>query len=101
MRGGGPVRRTLEAEADAYIGAVLDRIAEAGEAGLRRAVLGLLEPGNRWNPLTRQLIGQITSHDPEDCSTLDSARYEDDGGDFPGGGWLRRAGGAACGRRSP
>jgi monoamine oxidase len=81
--GGGPVPRTLEAEADAYIGAVLGRIAAAGEAGLDVPFSDYLEPGNRWNPLTRQLIGQITSHDPEDCSTRDSARYEDGGGDFP------------------
>lgn len=81
--GGGPASTKLEADADAYIGAVLGRIAAAGEAGLDVPYSDYLEAGNRWNPLTRQLIGQITSHDPEDCSTGDSARYEDGGGDFP------------------
>jgi monoamine oxidase len=44
---------------------------------------GYLEPGNRWNPLMDHIIGQITSHAPENCSTLDAARYVDEGGDFP------------------
>jgi monoamine oxidase len=81
--GGGHVPQVLEAEADDYLGAVLDRIAAAGGAGLDRPFSDYLESGNRWNPLTRLVIGQITSHDPEDCSTLDSARYDGDGGDFP------------------
>jgi monoamine oxidase len=81
--GGGQVPQALEAEADEYIGAVLGRIAAAGEAGLDVPFSNCLDPGNRWNQLARLVIGQITSHDAEDCSTLDSARYEGDGGDFP------------------
>ena len=81
--GGGPVPQTLEAEADAYIGAVLGRIAAAGGAGLDAPFSDYFEAGNRWNPLTRLVIGQITSHDAADCSTRDSARYDGDGGDFP------------------
>jgi monoamine oxidase len=73
----------LEAEADAYIGEVMERIFAAGEAGEDVAFSRFLEEGNVWNPLLRQIIGQITSHDPEDCSTADSARYVDEGGDFP------------------
>jgi monoamine oxidase len=81
--GGRPVPDAVLEEAGAYIDQVLTRAAEAGAAGLDVAYSEFLEPGNRWNTLIRRLIGQITSHDPEDCSTLDSARYEDEGGDFP------------------
>lgn len=81
--GGGPVAGQVKEEADAYIDQVLMRIDEAGAAGLDVAYSDFLEPGHRWNPLVRQLIGQITSHDPKDCSTLDAARYEGEGGDFP------------------
>lgn len=81
--GGGPLPTDVQAEATDYILDVLTRIAEAGAAGLDVAFSDYLEPGSRWNLLMRHVIGQITSHDPEDCSTLDSARYEDEGGDFP------------------
>ena len=81
--GGGPVTPDIEDEANAYIERVLNRISEAGAEGRDVAYSEFLDPGNRWNPLVRLLIGQITSHDPRDCSTLDSARYEDEGGDFP------------------
>lgn len=80
---GGPVPAAIEAEADAYMGQVFARIAAAGAEGRDEAFTAAMEPGNRWNPLLRLLIGQVTSHDPEDCSTLDSARYEEEGGDFP------------------
>lgn len=81
--GGGPLPEEVQAEATDYILDVLTRIAEAGAEGLDVPFSDYLEPGNRWNLLMRHVIGQITSHDPEDCSTLDSARYEDEGGDFP------------------
>lgn len=81
--GGGPLPKPEQAEATRYIIDVLTRIGEAGADGRDVAFADYLEPGNRWNPLMRHVIGQITSHDPEDCSTLDYARYEDEGGDFP------------------
>jgi monoamine oxidase len=60
------------------------RIDKAGAKGNDVAFSDFIEDrATRWNMLVRQVIGQITSHDPEDCSTLDSARYEDEGGDFP------------------
>jgi monoamine oxidase len=80
---GGPALAPVVEEARNYIGEVLARIETAGTAGGDVAFSDLMEPGHRWNPLLRLLIGQITSHDPKDCSTLDSARYEDEGGDFP------------------
>jgi monoamine oxidase len=70
-------------ELGAYMDKVMTRIDEAGASGLDVAFSDFMESGNRWNPLFRQMIGQITSHDPKDCSTLDTARYEDEGGDFP------------------
>lgn len=70
-------------EVGTYIEKVMARIDTAGASGLDVAFSDFMEPGNRWNPLLRQMIGQITSHDPKDCSTLDTARYEDEGGDFP------------------
>jgi monoamine oxidase len=74
---------SLNAEAGSYIETVLTRAEEAGASGRDVAFSDFMEPNNRWNALLRQLVGQITSHDPRDCSTLDSARYEDEGGDFP------------------
>ncbi len=70
-------------EAGGYIDDVLRRIDKAGAKGKDVVFSDFIEEGNPWNMLVRQLIGQITSHDPEDCSTLDSWRYEEDGGDFP------------------
>ena len=70
-------------EAGDYLESVLGRVEKAGEAGRDVAFSDFMSPGNRWNPLLRQTVGQITSHDPKDCSTLDSWRYEDEGGDFP------------------
>lgn len=80
---GGAVPEHVIAEAGGYIEQVLGRIAEAGAAGRDVAFSDFMEEGNRWNPLLRQTVGQITSHDPANCSTLDSWRYEDEGGDFP------------------
>lgn len=79
----GGVPASVEAEASEAIGGYLGRVAAAGAAGRDVAFADYLAPGNRWNPLIRRLVAQITSLDPEDCSTLDYARYEDDGGDFP------------------
>lgn len=81
--GGGPLPEAVQAEASSYVAAMLTRIAEAGEISPDMPLSSYLESGNRWNQLTRQIINQITSHDPEDCSTLDYAGYIDDGGDFP------------------
>ena len=81
--GGGPLPDDVQAEAADYIVTILDRIGDAGGAGLDVPFSNFLEPGNRWNALMRHIIGQITSHDAEDCSTLDYGRYEGDGGDFP------------------
>lgn len=83
LSGGRPVPPALEVAADAYFIRVMSGIDAAGEDGRDVAYAAFLDRGNRWNPLVRQIIGQITSHDPEQCSTLDSARYVDEGGDFP------------------
>lgn len=80
---GGPLPEAEQAEAGDYIEKVLTAVYEAGAAGRDVAFSDFLDPGNRWNILTRQLIGQITSSDPEFCSTLDAARYDLEGGDFP------------------
>ncbi len=70
-------------EAGTYMDDVLRRIDKAGAKGKDVAFSDFIEEGNSWNMLVRQVIGQITSHDPEDCSTLDSYRYDEEGGDFP------------------
>ena len=80
MGNGGPLPEAVQAEAVDYIVDVLTRLSEATEDVPFSASL---EPGNRWNPLMDHIIGQITSHDPQNCSTLDYARYIEDGGDFP------------------
>ena len=83
LHAAGGVPEAVEEETHRAIGAYLDRVTAAGEAGQDVAFADYLEQGNRWNPLIRRLVAQITSLDPEDCSTLDYARYEDEGGDFP------------------
>jgi monoamine oxidase len=83
LHAAGGMPEAVEAEADQAIGGYLDRVTAAGAAGQDVAFADYLEQGNRWNPLIRRLVAQITSLDPEDCSTLDYARYEDEGGDFP------------------
>lgn len=81
-KGGSAPDEAIE-ESGQYLEKVLGGVDEAGAAGRDVAFSDFMEPGNRWNPLARQMIGLITSHDPKDCSTLDTARYEDEGGDFP------------------
>ena len=79
----GPLPEAAQMEAMGYIETVLDAVHAAGAAGRDVAFSDFMDPQNRWNTLTRQLIGQITSLDPELCSTRDFARYDSDGGDFP------------------
>ena len=81
-RGGKPDDAMLEASRDALLGA-LDQIGAAGEAGRDVAFAGVVDTGDPWFPLTRRTLTQITSQEPEDCSTLDYARYSDEGGDYP------------------
>ena len=80
---GGPLPAAEQAEAMDYIETVLNAAHDAGAAGRDVAFSDFMDPRNRWNTLTRQLMGQITSRDPEQCSTLDFARYDFEGGDFP------------------
>jgi monoamine oxidase len=81
--GGEPLPDVVQAEANDYIIGALTRIPEPAEDEPDLPFSHYLDPGNRWNQLTRQIINQITSHEPEDCSILDYARYVDEGGDFP------------------
>lgn len=83
LHAAGGVPEAVEAEAEQAIGAYFDRVTAAGEAGQDVAFADYLAQGNRWNPMIRRLVAQITSLDPEDCSTLDYARYDGEGGDFP------------------
>ena len=80
---GGPLPAAAQAEAMDYIEAVLGAAHEAGAAGRDVAFSDVMDAQHRWNTLTRQLFGQITSLDPEQCSTRDFARYQQEGGDFP------------------
>lgn len=77
---GGPLPDPVQEEAIDDIVDVLERLPNAVDDV---AFSNFLEPGNRWNPLMNHIIGQITSHDPADCSTLDYSRYVEDGGDYP------------------
>lgn len=77
---GGPAPEALASEAGAYVVEMLSRLGDAeGDVAFSKVI----DTGSRWTPLIRNIIGQITSHDPEDCSTLDYARYIEEGGDFP------------------
>jgi len=80
---GGPLPEAVQAEAAQYITKALDDIIAAGKAGRDVPFSDFIDPASRWFPLLHQLIGQITSIDPENCSTLDASRYVYDGGDFP------------------
>lgn len=80
---GGPLPEALQAEAVAYTSQALEDIIAAGHAGRDVPFSDIIDPSSRWYPLLRQLIGQITSIDPEHCSTLDAARYDYGEGDFP------------------
>ncbi|WP_421696126.1 flavin monoamine oxidase family protein [Aestuariivirga sp.] len=80
---GGPLPDEVQAEAVDEVVAALDRIGAAGATGLDVPFSDRLDPASRWNPLIRNIIGQITSHEAENCSTLDYARYVEEGGDFP------------------
>jgi monoamine oxidase len=81
--GGGQLPEAVQAEAIDYIVDVLTRISASGRDEHDAPFSSFLDPSNRWNTLTRQIINQITSHEAEDCSTEDYARYIDEGGDFP------------------
>lgn len=61
----------------------LDAVYEAGAEGRDVAYSDVIDMDDPWITYTRRVIHQITSHEPEDCSTLDTARYEDEGGDYP------------------
>lgn len=61
----------------------LGAIDEAGRQGRDIAFSDVISKTDPWYPLTRRIIHQITSHEPEDCSALDFSRYDEEGGDFP------------------
>lgn len=61
----------------------LERIAAAGAAGQDIAAAALFDAADPWHRITRRIFTLITSHEPEDCSTLDSSRYIDTGEDWP------------------
>ncbi len=83
LGGGRLAPRSLLTESGHRLMAVLDACVAAGEAGRDIAFSELMTPGDLWNDYIRMIVHQITSHEPEDCSTLDYARYVDDGGDYP------------------
>lgn len=77
---GGPLPEEVQADAVDHI---VDGLTRLGNVTEDVRFSDHLEPESRWNRLMEHIIGQITSHDPADCSTLDYARYVEDGGDFP------------------
>ncbi|MFO1132093.1 MAG: NAD(P)/FAD-dependent oxidoreductase [Hyphomicrobiales bacterium] len=79
----GPLPAGVQAEIAQYIVKALEAFIAAGAAGRDVPFTDLFDATSRWYPLLHQLIGQITSIDPEHCSTLDASRYVYDGGDYP------------------
>ena len=61
----------------------LESCSEAGEQGRDIAFSDAMDASGPWHLLNRRVVHQITSHEPEDSSTLDYARYVDEGGDYP------------------
>ena len=81
--GGAPLPDAMQDEAASSVIGALSRIEDWDPASPDRPFSDVLDPGDRWTPLTRRIIAQITSHDAEDCSTADYDRYVEAGGDFP------------------
>lgn len=81
--GGREADRKSLASAGQSLMTFLDACAAAGESGEDVAFSNFMQPDDPWEPLNRRIVHQITSHEPEDCSTRDYARYVEDGGDFP------------------
>jgi monoamine oxidase len=72
---GGPLPAGVQAEIARYITRALEDFIGAGAAGRDVPFTDVFDRASRWYPLLHQLVGQITSIDPENCSTLDAARY--------------------------
>lgn len=83
LRNGTIAGRDLLTSSMQSLMAALDAIDAAGAEGRDVAFSDVIDTKDPWYPLTRRVIHQITSHEPEDCSTLDFARYDEEGGDFP------------------
>lgn len=80
---GGIAGAAMLAENALSFAAAYGKIAQAGREGRDIAFSAVLDQADPWYRLTRRTLSQITSHEPEDCSILDYARYIDEGGDFP------------------
>lgn len=81
--GGGPLPAAVQEEAAASVIGALSRIDAWQQDGADRPFSDVLDLSDRWTPLTRRIMAQITSHEAEDCSMADYHRYVEDGGDFP------------------
>jgi monoamine oxidase len=81
--GGTALPAPVQDEAAASVIAALSRIEAWDGTGPDKPFSDFLDTRDRWTPLIRRIITQITSHEAEDCSTADYHRYIDDGGDFP------------------
>lgn len=79
--------RTADAAMLAESGKALDSLLEAvhaaGEAGRDVAFTEVIDRTDPWYRLSLRTLTQVTSHEPEDCSTLDYVSYRGEGGDFP------------------
>jgi monoamine oxidase len=80
---GGQADSSMIQDSAAHFQRAEDAILAAGKAGHDVAFSEVIDKASPWHPLIRRAIHQITSHEPEDCSTLDYARYDGEGGDFP------------------
>ena len=81
--GGGTAERSALDSSSASLMRVLDCIEDAGRDGRDVAYTEVIDTSDPWYPLVRRVLTQITSQEPDDCSTLDYARYDGEGGDFP------------------
>ena len=81
--GGGTAERSALDSSSASLMRVLDCIEDAGRDGRDVAYTDVIDTSDPWYPLVRRVLTQITSQEPDDCSTLDYARYDGEGGDFP------------------
>lgn len=82
--GGGKMASSLDvlASQDA-IETVIAAITRAGQNGEDVSFTKYLDPQKPWYDLVRSTLTQMTSGDPENCSTLDFSRYVETGEDYP------------------
>jgi monoamine oxidase len=73
----------LQAELDDYYAQAFGAVRAAGAAGLDRPAAAVIPPQPRFRAMFDSWLAAFAGVDPERLSTLDYARYQDGGGNWP------------------